>query len=36
MKNGILVACHHGLNDRMIKHIHASVNQFLKSKIKKV
>jgi CDP-6-deoxy-D-xylo-4-hexulose-3-dehydrase len=30
MKNGILIACHHGLNDRMIKHIHHSIEIFLK------
>ena len=32
MKNGILLACHHGLNKKMIKHIHKSIDMFLKSK----
>tara|TARA_B100000989_G_scaffold295654_1_gene277166 strand:- start:1895 stop:3103 length:1209 start_codon:yes stop_codon:yes gene_type:complete len=30
MKNGILIACHHGLNAKMIKHIHKSINEFIK------
>ena len=29
MKNGILIACHHGLTRAMIKHIHNSINEFL-------
>tara|TARA_A100001011_G_scaffold395895_1_gene492201 strand:+ start:5875 stop:7083 length:1209 start_codon:yes stop_codon:yes gene_type:complete len=33
MKNGILLACHHGLSDKMIKHIHASIDKFIESKI---
>jgi CDP-6-deoxy-D-xylo-4-hexulose-3-dehydrase len=35
MKNGILLACHHGLNSRMIKHIHQTIDLFIKSKTKK-
>lgn len=34
MKNGILIACHHGLNDKMIDHIHKSIDKFIYSKIK--
>ena len=34
MKNGILIACHHGLNDKMIDHIHKSIDKFINSKIK--
>ena len=30
MKNGILIACHHGLNKKMINHIHSSINFFLR------
>ena len=29
MKNGILLACHHGLTSKMIKHIHKSVDEFI-------
>ena len=29
MKNGILIACHHGLTRSMIKHIHKSIDEFL-------
>jgi len=29
MKNGILIACHHGLNKKMINHIHSSIKLFL-------
>jgi len=29
MKNGILIACHHGLTKSMIKHIHKSIDEFL-------
>ena len=29
MKNGILIACHHGLTKAMIKHIHNSIDEFL-------
>lgn len=31
MKNGILIACHHGLTKKMIKHIHKSIEHFLLS-----
>ena len=30
MKNGILIACHHGLSKQMIKHIHKTIDLFLK------
>ena len=33
MKNGILIACHHGLNDKMISHIHNSIDKFIFQKI---
>ena len=29
MKNGILIACHHGLTKKMINHIHNSIDEFL-------
>ena len=29
MKNGILIACHHGLSNKMIKHIHNSIQLFI-------
>ena len=29
MKNGILIACHHGLTNKMISHIHNSIDEFL-------
>ena len=29
MKNGILLACHHGLTTKMMKHIHKSIDQFI-------
>lgn len=29
MKNGILIACHHGLTKNMIKHIHNSIDEFI-------
>ena len=29
MKNGILLACHHGLTSKMIKHIHRSIEEFI-------
>ena len=29
MKNGILIACHHGLTKKMINHIHNSIDDFL-------
>tara|TARA_B100000795_G_scaffold149599_1_gene112049 strand:- start:401 stop:1618 length:1218 start_codon:yes stop_codon:yes gene_type:complete len=34
MKNGILIACHHGLNNKMINHIHKSIDKFISSKIR--
>ena len=30
MKKGILLACHHGLTKKMIKHIHTSIDEFIK------
>ena len=30
MKKGILLACHHGLTAKMIKHIHNSIDEFIK------
>ena len=33
MKNGILIACHHGLTNKMIIHIHNSINEFIINKI---
>ena len=32
MKNGILIACHHGLNNKMISHIHNSIDKFISKK----
>ncbi len=32
MKNGILIACHHGLTSKMIKHIHNTIELFIKKK----
>ena len=29
MKNGILIACHHGLTKKMIGHIHKSIDEFI-------
>lgn len=29
MRNGILIACHHGLTTKMIKHIHNSIDEFI-------
>ena len=31
MKNGILLACHHGLTKKMIKHIHTSIDKFIEN-----
>lgn len=31
MRGGMLLACHHGLTDEMLKHVHASVGEFLKN-----
>ena len=28
MRNGILIACHHGLTKKMINHIHKSIDEF--------
>jgi CDP-6-deoxy-D-xylo-4-hexulose-3-dehydrase len=33
MRNGILIACHHGLNEKMMKHIHKSIDLFISSKV---
>ena len=30
MRNGILIACHHGLTNKMINHIHKSIDEFIK------
>ena len=30
MRNGILIACHHGLTNKMINHIHGSIDEFMK------
>ena len=30
MKNGILIACHHGLTSKMINHIHKSIDEVIK------
>ena len=32
MKNGILLACHHGLTNQMIQHIHKSIKEFINYK----
>ncbi len=33
MKNGILIACHHGLTKQMINHIHSSIDLFIKEHV---
>ena len=33
MKNGILLACHHGLTNQMMQHIHKSIKEFINYKI---
>ena len=33
MRHGVLLACHHGLTNKMTKHIHKTVEDFIKSKI---
>ncbi len=33
MRGGVLLACHHGLNEEMIAHMHSTIEEFLKSKI---
>ena len=30
MRGGVLLACHHGLTDQMIKHVYISVEMFMK------
>jgi CDP-4-dehydro-6-deoxyglucose reductase, E1 len=29
MRNGILIACHHGLTKNMLKHLHKSIDEFM-------
>ena len=29
MKQGILLACHHGLNDEMLEHLYSSIDSFI-------
>ena len=33
MKNGILIACHHGLTKKMINHLHKSIDEFMSNYI---
>jgi CDP-6-deoxy-D-xylo-4-hexulose-3-dehydrase len=33
MRGGVLLACHHGLNNEMIAHMHIVIAEFLKTKI---
>ena len=33
MRNGILIACHHGLTKKMINHIHKSIDEFMSKNI---
>ena len=33
MLGGVLLACHHGLNQEMITHMHSTIEEFLKTKI---
>jgi CDP-6-deoxy-D-xylo-4-hexulose-3-dehydrase len=33
MRGGVLLACHHGLNQEMITHMHSTIEEFLKTKI---
>ena len=33
MRNGILLACHHGLTKQMIRHIHKSIDEFVEKYI---
>lgn len=35
MKNGILLGCHHGLNDKMFEHMHESIRLFIEKKTTK-
>ncbi len=30
MKNAVLLACHHGLNDQMLSHMHSTIEDFIK------
>jgi CDP-6-deoxy-D-xylo-4-hexulose-3-dehydrase len=30
MKNAVLLACHHGLNDEMLSHMHSTIEDFIK------
>ena len=30
MKYGLLIGCHHGLNDKEVLYIHKKINYFLK------
>lgn len=32
MRGGVLLACHHGLNDEMIAHMHNTIEEFLENK----
>jgi CDP-6-deoxy-D-xylo-4-hexulose-3-dehydrase len=29
MKQGILLACHHGLNNEMLEHLYTSIDSFI-------
>jgi CDP-6-deoxy-D-xylo-4-hexulose-3-dehydrase len=31
MRSGILLACHHGLNDEMLNYLHETIETFLTS-----
>ena len=33
MRNGILIACHHGLTKKMINHLHKSIDEFMSNYI---
>jgi CDP-4-dehydro-6-deoxyglucose reductase, E1 len=33
MRGGVLLACHHGLNQEMIDHMHTTIEEFLKTKV---
>jgi len=32
MRGGVLLACHHGLNEEMIDHMHNTIDEFIKTK----
>jgi CDP-6-deoxy-D-xylo-4-hexulose-3-dehydrase len=34
MRGGVLLACHHGLNQEMIDHMHGTISEFIKTKTK--